>query len=1147
MLFCFLLLCAVQTMAQEAFYPLDYLNIQGVMVYSMRKAHNGVLWLATSDGLFSYGQYLSNTPSPDIFAKTTHGIFAEIHEDNMGKLWLREQSNHYVVYNPATNRTIPDNHVEAYLKHRGVPVRYDFRVASDSKGCVWIYKGQELWLLDVAHHHVTYCKIPKHFGRIVGIESVRNKILVCTTHRVFLSPAGKLQLKVYAIPPVPVEVVQDYLRMAMTHDGNLWLTTSQWMILYQRKTHSWKWVSNFMRTSFLTISLLPDDHLLVGTTREGIMEYDENGELVNIYRANVLLKKSLQSNHIQCIYCDPQGKYLLVSYAKHGLSTFLTTQQRLFSLPVGINGGTFLNDVITICPGPDHTFFLGTEDNGVYQMDARHPDKPAIKQFYPGQTVTGLHVDKKGRLWAGLYSIGLACSDGRLFFPDTCPYNMVDLGSNRLLVILNGKGLYVLETETGKSTHIKTDELWMQNVTSDKDHAYTTTTKDILIIDKRTLRVRTVSKRIFGNGNDGISDYDLFMDSHGWLWMVRSVNHLPLRVYDTRTGKAYTFKEFQSYHVSSICEDRLGRVWVSTDRGMICVTIPKHPANAQPKLSLRLFGNVSTAPNYNTRAACLLPDGNMVEGTSDGFQFFNPEALCGPEQTQARLKRMLLLMGMRVNGAPFSRKTVHFQDSIVSLSLNDDERNIVLYTLPRDVNYAGVRNFSYRLDDEDGWQLIDNFRISLSHLSYGSHEITIQEMDPMTGARTEYLLAKFHIAYPWYLSWWAVILYILLGAGTLFLTYYLYRRRQEYKFNLRERDMKLKFFTDISHALRMPLSLVMGPVEDLLLTVKDKDTHQVLDLVHQNIKRLAFLVNKTLDFRKLEDAEMHQTVLYDDELAKQVVIKDEAKTPNNEISDDGASDNTSSDKKDHDTILIVEDSVELLSFLAHVLGREYHVCQATDGQQALDILKTTPVDIIVSDVTMEGMNGLDLCHRVKTDITFSHIPVILLTARSLASDELRGLEMGADDYITKPFNIDILRHRIRYLLDRTMTARERFAQATDVAASEITETTLDEQMLQKAMDIVKAHLSDTSFTADDLARELGMARTNMYKKLQFITGKTPAAFIRTIRLKHGRQMLEHDPKLFVSQVAYECGFANPKLFSRYFKEEFGIYPKEIKG
>lgn len=322
--------------------------------------------------------------------------------------------------------------MEAYLKHRGVPVRYDFRVASDSKGCIWIYKGQRLWLLNEARHRVTYCYIPKRFGHIVSVAQARDKVVITTKHRVFLSSAGKMQLKAYATPPVPIEVMQDYLRMAMTHNGNLWLTTSEWMLLYQRKTHSWKWVNNFMRTSFLTISLLPNDHLLVGTTREGIMEYDEDGNLVNNYRANVLLKKSLQSNHIQSIYCDPQGKYLLVSYAKHGLSTFLTTQQRLFSLPVGIEGGTFLNDVITICPGPNNTFFLGTEDNGVYMMDARHPTLPAIKQFYPGQTVTGLFMDKKGRLWAGLYSIGLACSDGRRFFPNTSPYNMVDLGNDKL-------------------------------------------------------------------------------------------------------------------------------------------------------------------------------------------------------------------------------------------------------------------------------------------------------------------------------------------------------------------------------------------------------------------------------------------------------------------------------------------------------------------------------------------------------------------------------------------------------------------------------------------------------------------------------------------------------------------------------------------
>lgn len=100
--------------------------------------------------------------------------------------------------------------MEAYLKHRGVPVRYDFRVASDSKGCIWIYKGQRLWLLNEARHRVTYCYIPKRFGHIVSVAQARDKVVITTKHRVFLSSAGKMQLKAYATPPVPIEVMQDY-------------------------------------------------------------------------------------------------------------------------------------------------------------------------------------------------------------------------------------------------------------------------------------------------------------------------------------------------------------------------------------------------------------------------------------------------------------------------------------------------------------------------------------------------------------------------------------------------------------------------------------------------------------------------------------------------------------------------------------------------------------------------------------------------------------------------------------------------------------------------------------------------------------------------------------------------------------------------
>lgn len=865
------------------------------------------------------------------------------------------------------------------------------------------------------------------------------------------------------------------------------------------------------------------------------MEYDADGNFLKNYRSNPFWNGSLTSNHIQCIYPDPSGNYVLVSYSKHGLSTYLTRQQLLISTPVGITGGTFLNDVITAFPGQGNTFYLGTEDNGVYVMDAGNP-QVATKQLFPGQTVTGLLEDRQGRLCAGLYSEGLACSDGRRFFPNYSPYKIIDIGSNRLMVILNGFGLNVLDMTTGKTVHLKTDDLWMQDMTDDKDHVYTTTAKDIYIIDKQTLRIRTVSKRLFAHGDDGISDVDLFLDSRGWLWMVRSATHLPMRIYDTHTGKGYTLNEFGKFHVSSVCEDRQHRMWLATDRGMVCATVTNRQ---KPAFSYLVYGSFADTPYYNSRAMALLHNGAIVAGTSTGIQFFNPGQFHAIRK-EKMLHRLFFLSGMRVNGNATSFDQLYpdlrHGDDIAGrpVALSSDDRHVVLYLIPHDVLSMGPRNCYYRMDQGDNWMSVDNFRIVLPSLSSGTHKIWVRESDPVTGANTEYLLATLHVAYPWYLSWWAWLIYVILvgtavGVGLTWL-----RRRQEYLRNLRERDMKLKFFTDISHALRMPLSLIVSPVEDLMFSVKVPETHKILSMIYQNAKRLVFLVNKTLDFRKLEDAETQQTILYDDELAKEVVI-----TP------DDDQQQTTEDAQ-LPVVLVVEDSVELLSFLVHVLGKEYHVCQATDGSQALDILKTTTVDLIVSDVTMPGMNGLELCHFVKTDVSYSHIPVILLTARALASDELKGLEMGADDYITKPFHIDILRHRIRYLLDRTQAAHDRFAQVPEVTAEEITTSTIDEQLMQKAMEIVKEHLSDTSFTAEVLSKEMGMSRTNFYRKLMAVTGKTPAAFIRTLRLKHGRQMLEHDPKLFVSQVAYECGFANPKIFSRYFKEEFGLYPKEMK-
>jgi len=177
----------------------------------------------------------------------------------------------------------------------------------------------------------------------------------------------------------------------------------------------------------------------------------------------------------------------------------------------------------------------------------------------------------------------------------------------------------------------------------------------------------------------------------------------------------------------------------------------------------------------------------------------------------------------------------------------------------------------------------------------------------------------------------------------------------------------------------------------------------------------------------------------------------------------------------------------------------------------------------------------------------SHIPVILLTAKALEEDQLEGLQMGANDYITKPFNIDILRLRIKAWMERRQAVRERFSTQQEVEPEELAITTLDEQLLQKAVAAVSEHMHEPDFNVDQLASILGIHRTGLNRKLQFITGQRPILFIRTLRLKRARQLMDADPSLPVSQVAYMVGFNNPKLFAKHFNEEFGCLPSEYKN
>lgn len=256
-----------------------------------------------------------------------------------------------------------------------------------------------------------------------------------------------------------------------------------------------------------------------------------------------------------------------------------------------------------------------------------------------------------------------------------------------------------------------------------------------------------------------------------------------------------------------------------------------------------------------------------------------------------------------------------------------------------------------------------------------------------------------------------------------------------------------------------------------------------------------------------------------------------------ELPDDMGEDNE--DEKEKPLALIVDDNEDLVAFMKDSLSLYFRIQSASNGREAWQKISELMPDIIVSDVMMPEMDGNELCRWVKTDKGTSDIPMILLTARQAVEDKVEGLTIGADDYVTKPFNVEILILRMRKLID--LSKKRKAKSLIDPEPSEIAITSLDEKLVENAIKYVEANIGRCDLSVEELSRGLGMSRVHLYKKLLQITGKTPIEFIRVIRLKRAAQMLRESQQN-VSEIAYQLGFNNPKYFSKYFKDEFGVLP-----
>lgn len=412
-----------------------------------------------------------------------------------------------------------------------------------------------------------------------------------------------------------------------------------------------------------------------------------------------------------------------------------------------------------------------------------------------------------------------------------------------------------------------------------------------------------------------------------------------------------------------------------------------------------------------------------------------------------------------------------------------------------------------------------------------------------------------------------VILFILFILG-LGLVFYMYNNRQIQKLSHEMSVLKNHFFSNASHKLRTPLSLIGGPITEVLENEEglSEEGRNLLTLVQRNAREMYQMVNQMLKFDNnsnfYEDGGLDK-----DSHVIQGNGEIEDSNAKNYIEDVALDSAEEFEKGEKDiTILVVEDNADLRTFLDTILRKDYNVLLAENGKRGLEMARKFVPDFILTDVTMPVMDGITMVHYIKQDSNISHIPIIILSAKASLEDHLKGFEEGIDGYLTKPFSATYLKGRIEAAInyrkslqqellrnihfeDETQTSHNTTVQNKAEEPQRITigESTISIQdhTIKKVLKFVLENISDPDMKIDDIAQAMGMSRSVLYGKIKNAVGLTPIDFVRHIKIMKAIEMLRDTDETLTS-IAFAVGFSDPKYFSKVFKKEMGIIPSEYR-
>ena len=984
---------------------------------------------------------------------------------------------------------------------------------------------------------------------------------------------------------------------------------------------------------------------------------------------------------------------------------------------------SFGEDIKTISVIPEGNLWLGFDGEGLAYYDRKKNNYTFISKkqdAIPSDIIVCSYKDSKGRLWFGSYGNGAFYEQNGKFSKVATTYEQkysIDYvrcitedkyGNIWLGTIMNG--IYCLDN-AGNITPYTMEKTGMltNSITTfscaDGINLYIGTSSGLYCMNTETKEISLLE-----NNNSASNLFEevhincIYQDTRGLLWIGTRKG---MDVYNKNTKERIhlsTKNGLSHDYIRAITEDKEKNIWVTTDHGVTNIIATNSPEPSSKFLCYPYFeedgiGNMA----FNNHSITCTQQGEILMGGSGGYLRINPRFINYRHESHPVIYTSLYLANQRMEvGSKNSSGRILLNKNIQLLNeitMDYSDSNFALEVSSMDYNSLHKLQYAYRLNKDEEWVKLEGNRIYFNKLSPGTYQLEVKVYENNNSYKnSKASCLTIHVLPPFWLSVPAYIGYTLLLAGVIIFFFLKMKRKHIRNLSQQKREMeiiqqhemdeaKMRFFTNVSHDLRTPLSLIIIPLEKLLSSNLEKGVKEELELIHRNSETLLNEVNQLLDFRKLDQQKtqlmlshgnlsdfvkevcgsfipqavkkginirlhinetkmdmdfdrnkiqrillnlLSNAVKYNYENGEVIValdkitangtenaqiqvadtgigIKDENKdkifdrffqeqhstttyigngiglhivkeyvtmhhgtitvenhipqgtiftitlpvTHNYAVNDEKqdeaeirekAVDEVSDTTDTHKTsLLIVEDNDDFRNFLINCLKGTYQVFDAPNGKEALEILAHQSIQIVISDVMMPEMDGMELCRKIKTDIRYSHIPVILLTARTADEHELSGLKEGADDYITKPFNLEILLLRIQKILKWTKNNHEKF-KTIDISPSEITVSSLDEQLIEKAIRAVEENMDNSEFSVEELSSYVGMSRGHLYKKLIMITGKSPLEFIRILRVKRGKQLLEQS-QLNVSQIAYQIGLS-PKQFAKYFKEEFGYVPSE---